>query len=83
MPNHMYLDNTTADNCQGIVNLFATNFSSVYETAAIICPNFSYPVSVNINSCYITPETVYEKLKSLDANKKAGPNNSSVTDKSC
>lgn len=75
-PSRMVLDDQEASNGFDICNLFAKNFSSVYEVNSSLSHTSSNPVS-NVSLCYIqfTQHEVFKKLKRLDLSKGAGPDN--------
>ncbi|XP_046658576.1 uncharacterized protein LOC124352891 [Homalodisca vitripennis] len=73
LPSKMQLDDESADNPQGICDLFAKFFSSVYRPSSQNPPVYNLEATTSIFSCQFTCEEVEAELKSLDTNKGAGP----------
>ncbi|XP_046662952.1 uncharacterized protein LOC124355842 [Homalodisca vitripennis] len=68
-----YLDNSSASTPEGICNLFAEHFSSVYNSSPGPIPQYHYLSEINISSCVLTEGDVERKLASLDPFKGTGP----------
>lgn len=73
-PADMFLGNLTADSNQGVVELFARHFSSVYTGNLIVpIPVRSCNTIDNIQLFTFTESCILKKINKLDTSKAAGP----------
>jgi len=68
-----YLDDKFESSPEGICNLFADHFSSVYSQANDPIPHYNFDGTTNLFSCVLSEEEVGRKLAGLDPNKGTGP----------
>lgn len=71
----MYFKEKCADSIEGIVNLFADSFKSVYDKDIPVnaVSSTSVEESLNLSQCFIKLESIERGIKALDSNKSAGP----------
>ncbi|XP_046686650.1 uncharacterized protein LOC124372313 [Homalodisca vitripennis] len=68
-----FSDDQRESSPEGICNLFADYFASVYRPSADRIPQFDFSTQINMSSCSFGVEDVERKLSSLDTSKGTGP----------
>ncbi|XP_046666391.1 uncharacterized protein LOC124358142 [Homalodisca vitripennis] len=71
--NEYFSDDQRESSPEGICNLFADYFASVYRPSVDLIPQFDFSTQINMSSCLFRVEDVERKLSSLDTSKGTGP----------
>lgn len=72
-PNSMFLGDSTAENGNDIVDLFASNFSAIYANEHHELPNYTISNKVDINSINISLTDIFDSIKNLKHKFSHGP----------
>lgn len=75
LPAKMFLDEEEASDSLGKCNLFARNFSSVFNKLDIHIPSFDFGSNGSLSRVVIDATEIERKLKAIDSNKSPGPDN--------
>lgn len=72
-PKAMFLDETSKDTVEGIVNLFANNFSKIYTDENHTVPDYNFPETVDLPVIGLSLVDVFDGINNMKSTCSYGP----------